>query len=108
MKLLYIVTVASLSLLVLAVPIQGAEKESGSSSALPESQVVNDLYPGLTTGVLTYAAASELPQGVLLRSGQLVINDKELAETIAKAPEQMQPKLKKNGLFILEQIATTK
>ena len=108
MKLLYIFTVASLSLLVLAVPIQGVEKESGIVLSPLKSRIVNDLYPGLTTGILTCAVVSELPQGVLLKAGQLVIDDKELTESIAKAPEQMQPKLKKNGLFILEQIATTK
>jgi len=108
MKLLYVFTVASLSLLVLTVPIQGAEKESGIVSSPPKSQIVNDLYPGLMTGVLTYAAASELPQGVLLKAGPLLIDDKDLAETIAGAPEQMRPKLEKNELFILEQVATTK
>lgn len=108
MKLLCIFTVVCLSFLVLVVPIQSVEKESGMVSASPESQIVNDLYPGLTTGALTFAAASELPEGVLLRANQVIISDKELAEVITKAPEQMQPKLRKNGLFILEQIATTK
>ncbi len=108
MKLLYVFTVAYLSFLVLALPIQGAEKENEISSSEPESQVVNDLYPGLTTGALTYAVASELSEGVLLKAGELVINNKELAEEIAKSPEQMQPKLKKNAFFVLEQIATTK
>jgi hypothetical protein len=99
-------TVAYLSLLVLAVPLQGAEKNSTVSSSPPKSRAVNELYPGLTTGALTYAIASELPKGVLLKAGDLLIHDKELREEIAEAQEQMRPKLEKNALFLLEQIAT--
>jgi thioredoxin 1 len=96
--------------LVLAVLLQGAEKNSTgnvpSSSAKPRT--VNELYPGLTIGALTYAMASELPKGVLLKAGDFLIHDKELREEIAKAQEQMRPKLEKNAFFVLEQMATFK
>lgn len=101
-----ILALAYLSLLVLVVSLQGAEKNSTVSSSPPKSQAVNDLYPGLTIGALTYAMASELPKGVLLKAGGLLIHDKELTEEIAKAQEQIRPKLEKNALFLLEQIAT--
>jgi len=78
------------------------------SPSLSRQPTVNDAYPGLTNGVITYARGSELPKGTLLRVGNLVIHDKELTEEIAKAPEQMQPKLEKNAIFILEQVATLK
>jgi thioredoxin 1 len=77
-------------------------------SPSPKSQAVNDLYPGLTIGALTYAVAIEPPQGVLLKAGELVISENELIDQINKADEQMQPQLKKNAFFVLEQTATLK
>ena len=110
MKRFGIFTVVYLSLLVLVVPLQGAEKNSTSNvpSSSAKPRTVNELYPGLTIGVLTYAMASELPKGVLLKAGDLLIHDKELREEIAKAQEQMRPKLEKNAFFVLEQTATVK
>lgn len=109
MKRFGIITVMYLSLLVLVLPLEGAEKSSAidpSSSSKPRT--VNELYPGLTTRAMSWAIASTLPEGVLLRAGELVIETKELIEEIGKAPEQMRPKLKKNAFFILEQVATFK
>lgn len=110
MKRLCIFTALYLSLLVLAVPLDGAEKSSDVNLPLssPIPKVVNDLYPGLTTGPLTFATISKLSEGVLLKAGELVIQENEINEEISKAKEQMQPKLKKNAFFILEQIATFK
>jgi thioredoxin 1 len=108
MKRFGIFTVAYLSLLVLAVSLQAAEKSSTVSSSLPKPQTVNELNPGLTIGALTYAVASELPKGVLLKAGNLFINNKDINEQIAKAPEQVRPKLEKNAFFVLEQMATFK
>jgi len=102
--------VSSLVLLWLLAPL-GATEEANPANASSSSlkpPTVNDTYPGLATGALTYATPSDLPKGILLRSQELVIRSKELSEEIAKAPEQMQPELKKNALFQLEQIATSK
>ena len=109
MKCFGIITVVYLSLLVLVVPLEGAEINSAvKSSSSPKPRTVNELYPGLTKGAMSWAAASTLPEGVVLRAGELVIENKELIEEIGKAPEQMRPKLKKNAFFILEQVATFK
>ncbi len=77
-------------------------------SPSPKSQAVNDMYPGLTIGAFTYAVASELPEGVVLKAGNLIINENELIEEINEADEQMRPQLKKNAFFVLEQTATLK
>ena len=100
--------ISFLILLCSFVPLRGAKKDSpgGVSPSPSKPPTVNDAYPGLTNGALAYARTSDLPKGTLLRAGTLVIHDKELAEEIAKAPPQMQPELKKNALFRLEQIAT--
>jgi len=110
MKRFGIITVVYLSLLIPVLPLQGAEKSGTLDSSLSSSKprTVNELYPGLTTGALTYAMVSDLPEGLLLRAGELIIKEKDVNEEIAKAPEQMRPQLKKNAFFVLEQIATYK
>jgi hypothetical protein len=57
---------------------------------------------------LTYARLSDLPKGTLLKAGDLTLTEKDVAGEIAKAPAEMQAQLKKNGFFILEQMAGPK
>jgi len=110
MKNCRLCVVSSLILLSFFVSLRAADEGNPGivSPSLSKPPTVDDLYPGLTSGALAYARACELPKGTLLRAGKLVIHDKELADEIAKAPPQMQPELKKNALFHLEQIATFK
>jgi thiol-disulfide isomerase/thioredoxin len=110
MKISHFSLVACLCLLSLSAAIHAAEKDSPAISPLSAKPLptVNGLYPGLTKGALNYAVASKLPETILLRAGMLAIHEKEVMQQIEKAPEKMRQKLKKNALFILEQIATTK
>ena len=108
MKYFSIFTIACLSLVASAIPIQANETNSTANSSPPKKQLVSDLYPGLTTGAMAFASTSTLPEGVLLKAGKLVINGKELSEEIAGADEKMQPALRKNAFFVLEQMATFK
>ena len=108
MKNFSIVTIACLSLVVSAIPIQANETNSPANPSPPKQQLVDDLYPGLTTGAMAFASVSTLPEGTLLKAGNLVINGKEISEEIAGADEKMQPALRKNAFFILEQMATFK
>src|SRR4030042_721055 len=103
-----IVTIACLSLVVSAIPLQANETNSTANPSSPKQQLVNDLYPGLTTGAMTFASASTLSEGTLLKAGNLVINDKDLSEEITGADEKMQPALTKNAFFVLEKMATFK
>jgi len=103
-----IVTIVCISLIVSVITLQANETNITTNPSSPEKQLVNDLYPGLTTGALAFASASTLPEGTLLNAGNLVINGKELSEEIAGADEKMQPALRKNAFFILEQMATFK
>jgi len=105
-KSLGIFTIACLSLVASVISIQASETNSTANSSPPKQRLVNDLYPGLTTGALAFASASTLPEGTLLKAGNLVINSKELSEEIAGADEKMQPALRKNSFFVLEQMAT--
>jgi len=69
---------------------------------------VAEAHAGLASGCLAYARLSDLPKGTLLKAGNLIITEKDVADEIAKAPQDVQAQLKKNGLFMLEQIAGPK
>lgn len=68
--------------------------------------LVRDACPGLTTGALASAKLVTLPSGVVLRSGEMKITQKDLDSEIAKAPEAVRGQLKSNLFFLLENKAT--
>jgi len=68
-------------------------------------QDVANAYPGLATGALASAKVMVLPVGVLMRSGDLKITQKELNDEIAKAPEDIRSQMKNNSFFVLENLA---
>lgn len=71
-------------------------------------KTVEKLYPNLAAGVLTYAKASTLPEGILLKAEGVEISSSDLEKAISSQPLQVQPDLKKNAFFMLEQEATGK
>jgi thioredoxin 1 len=87
--------------------LSAAEKPVASAPG-DKAALVSDTYPGLASGCLTYARLSDLPKGTLLKAGDLVITEKDVADEIAKAPPEVQAQLKKNEFFVLEQIAGPK
>ena len=83
-----------------ALTVAGADKAA-------DSPTLDERYPGLATGGLTYARLVSLPEGVLLRAGALTIREKELADRISQAPDAQQEPLHKNAFYVLEGTATT-
>jgi thioredoxin 1 len=79
--------------------------ESGAPEA---SGTVESLYPGLASGVLMYARLGDLPGATLLRSGRVEIIADELNSEVLRAPEALRDQLRKNGFFLLEQMAKNK
>jgi len=71
-----------------------------------KSQLVKDVYPALSTGMMMEARLSTLPTGVLLQAGSVKITTKDIQSEIAKAPSSIRPQLAKNLFFILENRAT--
>lgn len=65
-------------------------------------------YPGLATGVLAPAVLGELPKGLLLRAGDVEVTEQALDELIAKSPRKVREELRKNTLFLLEELAAEK
>jgi len=71
-------------------------------------KTVEQLFPNLATGVLTYAKAGALPEGILLKSESIEISSRDIDKSISGQPKQFQSELKKNAFFVLEQEATGK
>jgi len=89
--------------LVLVVAAGAAEQKADKSNKTVES-----LYPGLASGVLTFAHLSELSTGVLLRADTVEIASAELEKELASAPANVQAQMKKNAFFLLENMAAKK
>jgi thioredoxin 1 len=77
-------------------------------AADPNKSTVNDKYPGLSSGCLSYAKLAKLPAGTLLKSADVTVSASDAAEQIAKNPKEVQEQLKKNEFFLVEQIAAEK
>jgi len=69
---------------------------------------VEQAYPGLATGILESAKLVKLKKGLLLTAEGTKIEESMLKEFIKNSKPEMRDQLKKNLLFILEQIATQK
>ena len=71
----------------------------------PVEQDVANAYPGLASGALGSAKLAVLPVGVLMRSGDLKITQKDLNDEISKSPESVRTQLRNNAFFVLENLA---
>ena len=81
---------------------------SYAEQAVEVPEIVEQLYPNLAAGVLTYAKVKTLPEGILLKSEGIEISSSGIDKSISGQPEQFQSELKKNAFFVLEQEATGK
>ena len=72
------------------------------------STTLSDEHPGLTSGALSYATLGELPEGAVLKAGELEISSAELDDELGNADASVRAQLAKNMLFLLEQLATGK
>lgn len=87
-------------------PVCASESPAANADVQKKPSLVRDVYPGLASNSLTYARLSDLPSGVILKTEDLTISDKDVGDEIAKAPKEMQAQLKKNAFFVLENLAT--
>lgn len=63
-------------------------------------------FPGLATGVLTSAKLADLPDGMLLQSETFKVTGQDVADELAKVPEQLRAQFKNSLFFFLEQMST--
>jgi thioredoxin 1 len=89
-----------------ALGVQAGELAAPKDQVEKKPALVGEVYPGLASSSLTYARLSDLPAGVLLKAQSLTLTDKEVADQIAKTPQEMQAQLQKNAFFMLENLAT--
>ena len=71
-----------------------------------KASTVNEAYPGLASGGLSFAKSGDLPEGILVRAGTTDITLKDLDAEIGKAPETVRADLTKNKFFVLEKMTT--
>ncbi|MGH2271114.1 thioredoxin family protein [Anaerohalosphaeraceae bacterium U12dextr] len=68
-------------------------------------KTVEEVYPGLTSGGLSLAVLTDLPEGILLKAGTVEMTSENISKIIDSQPEPVREELKKNAFFILEQEA---
>lgn len=71
-------------------------------------KTVEQLYPNLASGILTYAKVGILQDSVLLNTADIQITQSDIDADIAKQPPQLQQELRQNAFFVLEQEAAVK
>ena len=80
--------------------------QATSAPADNAPKTIERQYPRLASGCLLQAGTTQLPDGVLLRCGEIRITQNNLDVEIAKADQAVREQLRKNAFFLLEQIAT--
>ncbi len=83
--------------------VQGTESE-----AAQRTETVGAAYPLLTSGVLASARLEKLPDGVLLRVGDVEVAASELDDILANSPKSLREQLERNAFFLLEDLAARK
>jgi len=76
--------------------------------ASDDVNTVEQLYPHLATGILTYARTALLQDSVLLKTLDIEITQSYIDAVISKQPWLLQQELRNNAFFVLEQEATRK
>lgn len=65
-----------------------------------------EAYRILASGVLQGASLTDLPEGVVLRAGELTVTGEDIQAELAEAPAALQDGLRKHAFFVLQQIVT--
>ena len=100
------------AVLIVGLPALCALAQDGPASSQPATvasepaKTVAQRYPNLASAALTYARPAQLPEGVVLRAGELVLTQADIDDAISKSPEAVREQLHRNGFFMLEQMAT--
>jgi len=68
---------------------------------------VESAYPGLASGALCQATLGELPEGVLVKAGEIEVTTQSLKDRMAKVSDSMRAQFEKNAFFAVDQIASS-
>jgi thiol-disulfide isomerase/thioredoxin len=69
-------------------------------------RMVEDVYPGLSSGALKAATLDKLPKGILLSAGDLIIKESEITKLISQSEPTIRKQLTQYAFFLLENITT--
>lgn len=87
--------------------LAGGKAAPAANAATSKADItIAKTYPHLASNGLIYAKPAKLPDGTILRAGELAVTKKEIAGEIAKAPEHVRDQFRKNAFYLLEQLAT--
>ena len=90
------------------VPGFSADTGAGVQRTASAPATVGQAYPGLASGALTHARLADLPEGILLKSGEITVSEKDIAAVGTDAPTKLREQLTKNAFFVLEHVAAPK
>lgn len=76
---------------------------AGMAGETPDESTVVSQHPFLVSGALTHAHAVSLPEGVIVRSGDISIGEAELRQAIGDAPYFAREGLERDPIPVLEQ-----
>jgi thiol-disulfide isomerase/thioredoxin len=80
-----------------------------STPAFSSAQnTLQELYPGMSFGVLRFAHLSELAKGIVLKADDVVIQESLLLQRVEKESPKFRDELKKNLIYVLEEEVTNK
>jgi len=102
MKTISCLSAVIIAVLVIAVPCAAKDNDANAINT------VQQRYPNLASGALTYAKVETMAEGVLLKSEGIEISSTDIDNFISEQPEQFRADLKKNAFFVLEQEAGLK
>ncbi|MFH1138648.1 MAG: thioredoxin family protein [Pseudomonadota bacterium] len=79
---------------------------AGASGRVEAAETVVDRFPGLSNGILKAARPVDLPSGVILESGAIVVKESDLLAGLKGVDPKLRTQVDNNLFFFLEQEAT--
>ena len=86
-----------LLLILVALGLSSTPSFAGGQTTLQEA------YPNMGFSVLRFAKLSDLPEGIVLRAENIVIDESQILRMVNKESPEFREELKKNLIFVLEQ-----
>jgi thiol-disulfide isomerase/thioredoxin len=81
---------------------------SMDSTGADQESTLSALYPTVCAGALSFSTLGQLPEGILLKSGNVEITSTDLEKEISSAATESKEQMQKNKLFVLENMASPK
>lgn len=85
----------------------GTPQDAQTAATDPSAQTVEGLYMGLSSGPLAGATVAELPEGIVLQSGELTVTGEQLDALITESAASPEEKvaLETEAFLVAEQLA---